>query len=114
MGAKGHHKLLNLFSQFSLPYDHGKKFQECSPEEFLEYRFKKKEEQEKLLMGYLQEHEIKDFLLKKWVGYFITYQPLNNLLGYPILHAQFNKKRPQDLNIPESYYDFMLDEIEVV
>ncbi len=89
----------------------GSKYRELGPGEFVQYRLNKKEEQARYLQKYISEQEIKDSIISRWLDYFLMYQPIGDLISYPILHSQLNNKRLQDLSIGPEYYGF-LDQIE--
>jgi thiol-disulfide isomerase/thioredoxin len=90
----------------------GENIQSLAPADFLALRFEKKTEQEAFFKEYLRENGIQDVLLSKWIDYYTAYQTANDLVAYPIMHAQMNRKRPRELDLPENYYDY-IEEIKI-
>jgi thiol-disulfide isomerase/thioredoxin len=85
------------------------KFKELNHHEFRTYRLDIQRQQKEILDKYIQDNDVKDSLLLEWIGYYLDYEPMAHLLAYQTMHAQLNGKKPKDIRIPESYYDFLAD-----
>lgn len=90
----------------------GQAMQDKSPEEFLAYRLAKKTEEEQLVNEFVRTRAITDSLLLHWINAYLRFKPANDLLVYPLMHAQFNKLKRAEFQVPDSYYRF-IEELDI-